>query len=100
MRRQWRADALPPTRVGSAEGWLRSRRADVEASGAVALDYDWCGPALANTLVHLLRPLLWSDRLPSYMRPGATALRPHMLETCLTAPPPPVMIQAQAWTYV
>ena len=40
--RQWKRDALPPTRVEKADGWLESRRADVESSGAVALDYDWC----------------------------------------------------------
>lgn len=40
-----------PLQVGAAQDWLRSRQKDVETSGAVTLEYDWCGtfllPALA-----------------------------------------------------
>lgn len=38
----WRKDDRPPVRVGAAEDWLKSRQKDVEASGAVSFEYDWC----------------------------------------------------------
>ncbi|KAK9836974.1 hypothetical protein WJX81_003867 [Elliptochloris bilobata] len=50
--RQWKADALPPTRVEKAQGWLHARRADVESSGAVALDYDWTYTTTYSGSVH------------------------------------------------
>ena len=38
----WWADDRPPVQVGAAQDWLRSRQKDVETSGAVTLEYDWC----------------------------------------------------------
>ena len=38
----WQADDRPPVRVDVADAWMRSRERDVQASGAVSLDYDWC----------------------------------------------------------
>ena len=39
--RAWRAEERPPVQVGAAEEWMRSRQKDVEASGAITLEYDW-----------------------------------------------------------
>ena len=41
----WSADDRPPVRVDAADAWMRSRERDVQASGAVSLDYDWCAAA-------------------------------------------------------
>lgn len=41
----WRADDRKPVRVEVADEWMRSRERDVQASGAVSLDYDWWAPA-------------------------------------------------------
>ncbi|CAK0787812.1 hypothetical protein CVIRNUC_011034 [Coccomyxa viridis] len=37
----WHADDRPPVRVDAADAWMRSRERDVQASGALSLDYDW-----------------------------------------------------------
>ncbi len=37
----WKADERPPVRVEMADEWLKSRERDVQASGAITLDYDW-----------------------------------------------------------
>ena len=39
--RAWRAEERPPVQVGAAQEWKRSRQKDVEASGAITLEYDW-----------------------------------------------------------
>ena len=59
--RQWKQDALPPTRVEKADGWLESRRADVESSGAVALDYDWW--RRSTLLPAFLATACWADHV-------------------------------------
>ena len=41
----WHADDRPPVRVDAADAWMRSRERDVQASGALSLDYDWCAAA-------------------------------------------------------
>ena len=40
--RAWRAEDRPPVQVGAAQDWMKSRQRDVEASGAITLEYDWC----------------------------------------------------------
>ena len=37
----WTADDRPPVRVDMADEWMKSRERDVQASGAITLDYDW-----------------------------------------------------------
>ena len=43
----WRKDDRPPVRVGTAQDWMKARQKDVEASGAVTFEYDWCATLLA-----------------------------------------------------
>lgn len=39
--REWRAEDLPPARVGAADAWQRARREEIARQGAVVLSYDW-----------------------------------------------------------
>ena len=47
----WVAEDRQPVRVDVAEEWMRSRERDVQLSGAVSMDYDWCSLPLSSKLL-------------------------------------------------
>lgn len=61
----WRKDDRPPVRVGAAQDWLKARQKDVEASGAVSFEYDWCADHNTLLLLCMLQSLGMLSQLTS-----------------------------------